>query len=111
MNFRPSIPDNLEHWQVFRDDKQIIRFLNNLQEFSDFNVSYKEEGKNYVVEDDLIRNPIPRGLVALEQIFDRHDMSKKNEESIKPGDFVEVNIGTDKDPKMKNKKRNIRQRK
>ena len=41
VNFRLSVPDNLEHWQVFRDDKQIIRFLNNLQEFSDFNVSYK----------------------------------------------------------------------
>lgn len=27
-------------------------------------------------------------------------MSKKKEESIKPGDFIEVNFGTDKDPKM-----------
>ena len=100
MNFRPSVPGNLEHWQVFRDDKQIIRFLNNLQEFSDFSVSYKEEGKNYVAIDEPIRNTVPRDLVALEQIFDRHDMSKTKEESIKLGDFVEVNIGTDKDPKM-----------
>ena len=27
-------------------------------------------------------------------------MSKKKEESIKPGEFIETNIGTDKDPKM-----------
>ena len=80
VNFRPSVPENLEHWQVFRDVKQIIRFLNNLKEFSDFSVSYKEEGKDYVVEDEPISNLVPRGLVALEQIFDRHDMSKKKEE-------------------------------
>ena len=47
-----------------------------------------------------IRNPVPRGLVALEQMFDRHDMSKKKEELIKPGDFFEINIGTNKDLKM-----------
>lgn len=33
-------------------------------------------------------------------MFDRYDMSKKKEESIKPRDFFEINIGTDKDPKM-----------
>ena len=25
--FRPSIPDNMNHWQVFDDDKQVIKFL------------------------------------------------------------------------------------
>ena len=24
INFRPSVPGNLNHWQVFKDDKQII---------------------------------------------------------------------------------------
>jgi hypothetical protein len=45
--FRPSVPDNVDQWQVFEDDKQILRFIHNVQEFSDFNVSYKEEGKDY----------------------------------------------------------------
>jgi ribonuclease HI len=27
MRFRPSIPDNVRHWQVFEDDQQIKRFL------------------------------------------------------------------------------------
>jgi hypothetical protein len=31
--FRPSIPNNVKHWQVFDDNAQIIRFVNNLQEF------------------------------------------------------------------------------
>ena len=28
--FRPSIPDNLEHWQVFNDDAQMLRFSHNM---------------------------------------------------------------------------------
>ena len=40
INFRPSVPDNMEHWQVFRDDEQILRFIHNVQEFSNFNVSF-----------------------------------------------------------------------
>lgn len=28
--FSPSVPDNLEHWQFFDNDAQIIRFMNNL---------------------------------------------------------------------------------
>jgi hypothetical protein len=39
VNFRPSILDNVDHWQVFRDDKHILRFIHNVQEFSDFNVN------------------------------------------------------------------------
>ena len=43
INFRPSILDNLTHWQVFKDDKQIINFINNMKEFLDFQVSFQEE--------------------------------------------------------------------
>jgi hypothetical protein len=32
--FRPSIPDNFEHWQVFEDDDQILRFMENNREFT-----------------------------------------------------------------------------
>jgi hypothetical protein len=98
--FRPSVPDNVDHWQVFRDDKQILRFIHNVQEFSDFKVSYKEEGKDYPEEDDSIRNPAPRGITALEKIFDRHDMHKKKKEVIKLGSYIEVNIGTKEAPRL-----------
>jgi ribonuclease HI len=40
--FRPSVPDNINHWQVFINDEHILRFIHNVQEFSGFNVSYKE---------------------------------------------------------------------
>jgi hypothetical protein len=98
--FRPSIPDNVGHWQVFRDDKQILRFIHNVQEFSDFNVSYKEESKDYLEEDDSIKNPVLRGITSLEKIFDRHDMHKKKKEVIKPGSYIEVNIGTEEVPRL-----------
>jgi hypothetical protein len=91
--FRPLVPDNVDHWQVFRDDKQILRFIHNVQEFSDFNVSYKEDGKDYV-EDNPIKNLVPRGITAFEKIFDRHGMYKKKKEVVKPGSYIEVNIGT-----------------
>ena len=40
INSRPSIPDNVNHWQVFNDDKQLLRFIHNLQEFEDCKTSY-----------------------------------------------------------------------
>lgn len=45
--FRPSVPDNIEHWQIFNDESQVIQFLNNMEEFLNFKVGYKEEGCNY----------------------------------------------------------------
>jgi len=36
--FKVSTPDNCEHWQVFNNDAQIIRFMNNLQEFAQYEV-------------------------------------------------------------------------
>ena len=40
--FRPSVPDNVDHWQVFSDDRQVINFLNNMHEFVDFEISHEE---------------------------------------------------------------------
>jgi hypothetical protein len=47
VNFRPSIPDNLEHWQVFYDEKKILWFLQNEGEFSETQINLlNEEGKS-----------------------------------------------------------------
>jgi hypothetical protein len=98
--FRPFVPDNIDNWQVFKDDEQVLRFIHNVKEFSDFNVSYKEEGKEYVQEDNPIKNPVSRGIVTLENIFDRHDMYKKKKELIKPGSYIEINIRTKEIPRF-----------
>ena len=47
INFRPSVPDNMEHWQVFQSDEQILKFLHNIDEFSNLSVNFQEEGKEY----------------------------------------------------------------
>lgn len=63
--FRPSVPDNIEHWKIFNDESQVIRFLNNMEEFPDFKVGYKEEGCNY--EDcNVVSNPTLGDPVAME---------------------------------------------
>jgi hypothetical protein len=36
-------PNNFEHWQVFNDDSQIIRFMNNLQEFAQYQVDWRSQ--------------------------------------------------------------------
>ena len=40
--FRPLVLDNVEHWQSFNEEIQVIHFLNNVEEFSSFKVGYKE---------------------------------------------------------------------
>jgi hypothetical protein len=98
--FRSSVPDNMDHWQIFDDDKQVIRFLNQIQEFSEFHVNEKEEGCNYTENENKV-NPVPRRLIAQERLFDRQDGHKhKDESGTKPFDHFEVNIGINKEPRM-----------
>ena len=100
INFRPSIPDNIEHWQVFEDDEQILRFIHNVDEFLNFKVNDQEENKEYYGEGDQFNNNVTCGLVALENIFDRQDKRKRNVEQMKSGDYIEINIGTETKPKI-----------
>ena len=89
----------MDHWQVFDDDKQVIKFLNNVEEFAGFHISEEDEGC-YYAEDNQNFNPIPRKLVSLEKAFDREDGHKPKEESgTKPCDYLEVNIGTNEEPR------------
>ena len=100
--FRPSILDNEDNWQIFDDDKQVIKFLNSVDEFACFHISEEEEGCYYAKESQKL-NPTPRKLVALEKAFDRQDGHKPKEESgTKPCDYLEVNIGTNEEPRMVN---------
>ena len=90
----------MDHWQVFCDDEQILKFIDNIEEFSNFNVNFQEEGKEYQGKGDQFDNPVPRGLVSLEHIFDRKDRRKTNIDPLKRGDYIEINIRTNNEPKM-----------
>jgi ribonuclease HI len=78
--FRPSVPDNMDHWQVFNDDKQVIKFLTHMHEFSDFGVNEEEEGCNNIGDNDQL-NPVPRRVVTQEKSFERQYDHKRKEES------------------------------
>jgi hypothetical protein len=55
---------------------RILRFMNNLQEFSENQIDWREEGS----EEEIKENRIPSGLVPLEHFFDRHDRYKEKKE-------------------------------
>jgi hypothetical protein len=98
--FRPSVPDNMNHWQVFDDDKQVIKFLTHMHEFSDFGINTINEGCNYTENVDNVRTP-PRRVVSLERDFDKLDGHKQKSGSKKElFDHIEVNIGTVEEPWM-----------
>ena len=99
INFRPSIPDNIQHWQVFQDDEQILKFINHIDEFSNYKANEREEGKEYQDEGNRF-NPVTHGFVALENIFDRQDRRKSSVEQMKPSEYIEINIGTETKPRI-----------
>lgn len=82
---RPSIPNNIHNWQIFEDDRDIIKFLaceeRYEDQFIDLN-AYVEtiDGKDALFGKDVIQiksNKIPKGLVALEKKFDSKDSSSR----------------------------------
>ena len=77
-----------------------MRFIHNVDEFLNFKVNDQEENKEYCGEGDQFNNPVPHGLVSLENIFDRQDRRKINVEQMKPGDYIEINIGMKTEPKI-----------
>ena len=40
IKFRPSIPDNINNWQEFKDDSQIVKFINNMHESFDCQIKF-----------------------------------------------------------------------
>jgi hypothetical protein len=91
--------DNLEHWQVFEDDDQIIRFMENSKEFTDSQINFLADSMNLEVV-NLQNNTLPKGCIPLENLFDRHDVFKRKKPSKQADEALEFNIGTEIDPRM-----------
>jgi ribonuclease HI len=43
MRHKPSIPNNVQHWQVFEDDEQIKQFLEMVDEFSETHIDQENQ--------------------------------------------------------------------
>jgi hypothetical protein len=75
IRYRPSIPDNVKHWEVFEDDIEIRKFLDTIDEFSAQHIDqdpdpegeiHLEVFANKISKHQIIQlpsNQIPRGLV------------------------------------------------
>jgi hypothetical protein len=43
---RPSVPDNIQHWQVFEDDEEIKKFLEEIGNFFETHVDQENQNDN-----------------------------------------------------------------
>jgi hypothetical protein len=52
IKYRPSIPDNVKHWKVFEDDREIEKFLQSIDDFSTMRIDEnpEEEDDHHPVE-------------------------------------------------------------
>jgi hypothetical protein len=105
-----TVPDNIKHWQVFDDDKQVERFLLMSDEFANTNIdeecccdedesadacSNDDPFQNQIVGRDIIQlknNIIPKGLVPLEKLFDENDVAKNPKITASEEDVEDCNV-------------------
>jgi hypothetical protein len=111
---RPSIPDNIKHWQVFKDDEEIQRFLKTIEEFSNISIDQDDEDDEAeihaaeVLQDTIVghkiielkTNHLPKGLVPLERLFDHNDVSRKVVIQTEETDVVDCDISSDANPRL-----------
>jgi ribonuclease HI len=106
IRYRPSILDNLKHWEVFEDDLEIKNFLETVDDFSALHIDqdpdpegepHPEVFANKIANHQIIQLPsnhIPRGLVPLERLFDKNDVVVKGGVSNEDANMAECNVGT-----------------
>jgi hypothetical protein len=79
----PSIPNNIQHWQVFEDDEQIRKFLEMVDDFAETHIDRENQNDHtWIMQEGeepqefqekianhrvlvLKNNQIPKGLVLL----------------------------------------------
>ena len=69
-----------------------------MHEFADCQINYQDEKNSHIEKEDQPRNPIPMNVIEWEHTFDRQDRYKKKE-AIKLDDYIEINIGTEEEPR------------
>jgi len=63
MKYRPSLPDNVQHWKVFEDDDEVKRFLQVIDEFFEMQIDQENEALEESPQPQL-RNKIGKGSIA-----------------------------------------------
>ena len=104
---RPSIPDNIQHWQLFEDDKDIVNFLLNEDKYHGQELDCNDlvetiDGKETIFGQEVIQlktNKVPKRLVILENMFDNQDRVEHGVKDCKPQELEEVKLGINEAPK------------
>lgn len=109
---RPSIPDNVKHWQGFEDDEQIKWFIEVVGELTSSTIDLEEKKEAYqeptswenTVDGQknlhLEGNAIPRGLVPLEKLYNQNDVASKEMALEMDQEVEDFNIGSEDEPQM-----------
>jgi hypothetical protein len=112
IRYRPSVLDNVKHWKVFKDDSELKRFLQSVDEFSSLHYDqdldlegdpHPKEFLNKIANHQIIQLPsnhILRGLVPLEILFDGNDVLVKGRVSNGDTETTECNIGSQEKPRF-----------
>jgi ribonuclease HI len=118
IRYKPSIPDNVRHWQVFEDDEQIQKFLIAIGEFSETHPDQENQNDPmWIMQEDedpetfrekiadhrmlvLKNNQIPKGLIPLQRLFDQNDIPVKSTLQPQPEEVEDCDIGTGKEARI-----------
>jgi hypothetical protein len=118
MRHRPSIPNNIQHWQVFEDDEQLRKFLESIDEFAEMHTDQEnqndpiwimQEGEDPQEFHDKIvnhrmlvlkNNQIPKGLIPLERLFNQDDIPSRSTLQPQPEEVEDCDIGTKENPRL-----------
>ena len=69
-----------------------------MQDFSDCQIIYQDEKSIHVESENQPMNRVPKNVVEWENTFDSQDKYKWKE-TIKLDDYIEINVGTEKEPR------------
>jgi hypothetical protein len=111
MRHRPSIPNNIQHWQVFEEDEQVRKFLEMVDNFAKIHADqenqndptwimqegeYTQEFQNKIPNHRMLvlkNNQIPKGLIPLEMLFNHDEIPFNSTLHPKPEEVEDCDIG------------------
>lgn len=106
IKMRPLVLVNIYHWQVFNDDYDLLNFLHCIDQYESQEIDCSAlvqvvDKKEIVFGNEVVQlktNKIPKGLVALEWVFDGCDRLNTKVSPTNSVNLEEINLGTDNAP-------------
>lgn len=109
---KPLVHNNIKHQKVFKDEQEIKRCMECVEEFSASQIDLEEDTtelahscqfQNTIANQKIIKlktNHIPKGLVPLERLFENNDVYLKLTNKSSDDNIVSCNIKIEQEPKI-----------